>query len=64
MSESRKCFWKDDEGGPWETGCGRWFECIEDGPEENGFKFCCYCGGELVVVQSDEIEHAERQGEG
>ena len=41
-----KCIWNDDDG--WQSACGDsfWFE--DGGPRENGFKFCPYCGKELV----------------
>jgi hypothetical protein len=46
-----ECIWhQDDIGGDsvWETTCKRSFEFNDGGPEENGFKFCCYCGKNLI----------------
>ena len=57
MSE---CTWTyghehDYDQATWATGCGEAF-CIEnDGPKENGMKFCCYCGKVLAeAVPEDE----------
>lgn len=49
-----ECTWtydQDDEGAFWETACGEGFCFAESGPEENGFRFCCYCGGELKPIR-------------
>jgi hypothetical protein len=45
----RPCEWTLDEAdyGCWSSGCGHAFEFTTDGPKENGFKFCPYCGGML-----------------
>lgn len=54
-----ECQWYiDDVGGDsvWETKCGHSFEFNDDGPKENGFKFCAYCGGTLVPVLRSEEE--------
>jgi hypothetical protein len=51
------CQWYlDDVGGDsvWETECKNAFEFTNDGPQENGFKFCCYCGKALTVVLRSE----------
>lgn len=44
LSEQIKCRWAQNEDGQWDTGCGQIFEFTADGPEENGFAFCPYCG--------------------
>lgn len=41
------CHWKVDEDGNYDTDCGEKYCFIDDGPIENGMKFCCYCGAEL-----------------
>lgn len=50
--EAAECAWKydDDEYGTWSTSCGNLFSFTADGPEENDFKFCCYCGGKLAAL--------------
>ena len=48
-----ECQWTEEEdygGGPWETSCGHLFEFTDAGPDENGFKFCCWCGKPLDAV--------------
>jgi len=51
-----ECTWEDDseewEESEWRTSCGHMFTFIEDGPEDNEFKYCCYCGGELIIDES------------
>lgn len=58
MARSECQWYLDDIGGDsaWETECKHQFEFTNDGPEENNFKFCCYCGGTLVVVLRSEEE--------
>lgn len=41
------CEWFDDDG--WHSGCGKDWEFIYDGPNENGLKFCLYCGKPVTV---------------
>ena len=55
MSEQR-CKWIPDDPdiGAWGTSCGRVFEFTNDGPEENGYKFCPGCGGRLHLERTDE----------
>ena len=48
----KKCAWQEDEDGVWETGCHEMFVFEADGPQENDFRFCPYCGGPLLVVKS------------
>lgn len=46
----KKCGWTEGIDGVWKTGCGCDHEFIDGNPEENEYKFCPYCGGELVEV--------------
>jgi hypothetical protein len=51
------CVWsQDDAGGSsmWETACGHAFEFTEDGPSDNGFYYCGYCGGDLIEIRSSD----------
>jgi hypothetical protein len=41
------CKWKESEHGQFETSCGKIFELISGDIEENDFKFCPYCCGEI-----------------
>lgn len=49
------CYWNETDVA-WETSCGNLFNFTADGPEENKFKYCPYCGGRLAipVVVTDE----------
>ena len=42
------CLWKLDDDYVYQTSCGESFVFSEDGPKENGTKFCCYCGNHLI----------------
>ena len=43
------CQWKEDADGIWQTDCGNAFEFTADGPTENEFRFCPYCGGKISI---------------
>jgi hypothetical protein len=54
------CVWTEDHDGIWTSDCTREREgdgpqfCFnEDGPDENNFKFCPYCGKKLAAVYID-----------
>lgn len=52
-----KCLWKfDDLDGIYESGCGRNFFFETGTAEENGFKFCPFCGKELMNANETEPE--------
>lgn len=55
-----KCEWTEsidvDEAGTWETDCHNLFSFTADGPKENDFKFCPYCGRKLVAVEPSPSE--------
>jgi len=44
---AKVCTWEDNGEDAWETSCGEAFVLNEDGPTENGMKYCCYCGKPL-----------------
>jgi hypothetical protein len=54
---NRECVWTVDtigyEDTPedifWRSGCGMAYVFASSGVKENGFKFCPFCGGRLVV---------------
>lgn len=48
------CRWTDGSNGPCETQCGKSFICMEDGPTDNGFDFCIYCGRRIEVVTTED----------
>ena len=48
---NKKCEWKHSTGDDldiWFTACDNVFEFTEDGIKENHFKYCPYCGGEIL----------------
>ena len=52
------CIWNTNESlcnedDTWYTECGEAFVFTEDGPKENGFQFCPYCGGKIVIKLSE-----------
>jgi hypothetical protein len=58
------CTWTEDVEGLHETTCGNAFQFYANGPTENGFTFCPYCGGDMkdqpYVWEADEDEECER----
>ena len=54
---SENCQWTEDENGPHETECGHAFEFTYDGVEANGFKYCCFCGGAIVLKLANDQAH-------
>jgi len=40
------CIWEQTEGNhyAWLTSCNNLFNLEDSTPEENGMKFCCFCG--------------------
>lgn len=38
--------WEDEN--VWHTSCGQEFQLHTGTPKENSFRYCCYCGKELV----------------
>ncbi len=47
-----ECVWASNENGAWETECGRTWEFIDDGPKENGMKFCHNCGKSVRALEA------------
>ena len=47
--EAAQCHWQQDDEGAYDTGCDERFEFYCDGPIENGFRFCPYCGKPIEV---------------
>lgn len=59
--ENENCEWHldDEEGGAWESACGQlWY--FEDGDaEDNGMKFCPFCGRHLTQRPPDADNESE-----
>lgn len=56
-SVPHECAWRYDfHGDAWDTGCGEKFWFASNGPEENGFEYCPYCGGTLNALATNETE--------
>jgi len=57
LGATETCTWAEDSDGVWNAACppvGEHSFCFtEDGPTENGFKFCPYCGKPLVASAFD-----------
>lgn len=50
------CEWTEDDDGNWETSCKNMHVFFDAGPTQNGYKFCPYCGKDLVAKElSDEF---------
>ncbi len=46
------CFWEEvDDGECYESSCNKKeFQFNDGNPQDNGFKFCPYCGKKLLVT--------------
>lgn len=49
----RTCVWSHGGCDVWETSCEQSFEFIDNGPQENSFKYCPYCGGTIEIKEAD-----------
>lgn len=47
--ENKTCEWKQDGEDSWPTACGHNFYFSDGGVADNGFEFCPFCGGHIVV---------------
>lgn len=58
LDQSTMCQWYEDinDSKLWHTSCGRIWEFIEAGPNENGVKVCHNCGKpvDVMPLQGDE----------
>lgn len=57
--KAETCQWAiDDVGGEslYETQCGHAFEFNDEGCDENGFRWCPYCGKPIVETRTSEDE--------
>ena len=50
------CEWCVDDDGVWYTGCGHAWQFEDGGPNENGTKWCPYCGGRLSEAPNVGIQ--------
>lgn len=49
------CKWEHDQiYDMWDTDCEQAFQFISDGPKENKFGFCPYCGRRIIIEKEDE----------
>lgn len=57
LQEANKatCLWHENSDCDWDTACGGLWEFMNDGPQENNVKYCCYCGKRI------EIKRYERE---
>lgn len=55
------CTWtyNNDDSFAWGTSCSNSFTLMEDGPRENGMKFCPYCSKPI-----NQVSTSEEQSEG
>lgn len=50
---SDTCEWKYDNDGYWHTECSNAYFFELGGPADNHYRFCPYCGMEIVVSEGD-----------
>ena len=55
VGHDNRCSWYIEDGSDtWWTGCGESAVFYSDGPVENGFKFCPYCGGSVEIKEDEK----------
>jgi peptide subunit release factor 1 (eRF1) len=64
MNRQESCKWSNHQSGVYETGCNEAHEFMVDGPEENRFSFCPYCGKEIEVVTPEPTPQEIREEKG
>jgi hypothetical protein len=51
---NRFCLWHQvDSSDMWWTECDKAAFFVDEGPVENGFKYCPYCGGEIRIGEGE-----------
>lgn len=53
------CAWTEDEDGDWDTACDNKHCFAIDGPTENEYKYCPYCGKPIQVFKYEAEAHNE-----
>lgn len=48
------CEWKQDAEDSWKTACKKMFIFTDGGIAENGFHYCPFCGGNIVIQNEPE----------
>ena len=48
------CRWQEDFDGNYDTDCQQSFCMLDGTPDENGMRYCCYCGKPLESVKYRE----------
>jgi hypothetical protein len=49
-----RCLWTQDDEGNYDAACGNKFTFINEGPTENNFTYCPYCGRVIKEEQPKE----------
>ncbi len=44
------CEWTPDSEDTWDTACRKVMTFTDDGPVENGFEFCPFCGRTIIIL--------------
>ena len=60
MSKAHElCEWsiEEEDCSTWQTACQKVFEFTDEGPKENGFEYCPFCGGDVFIVTTTEDNH-------
>ena len=55
MDRKVKCEWESEDDDiysrDWSTECNNMFEFTDGNPTDNDFKFCPFCGGEIIIIK-------------
>ena len=53
---TNRCIWEEDADGGWYAECRKYFTFNQDGPAENYFIYCPFCGLKIVATEWEEEE--------
>lgn len=45
----KQCEWTPDDESTWNTACKKVFAFTDGGVADNGFEFCPFCGGAILI---------------
>jgi len=49
MPDDKNCEWEQDGEDHYQTACRKAFEFSDGGVADNGFEFCPFCGGAIMI---------------
>lgn len=54
MPDDKNCEWEGDGEDCYSTDCGKAFEFNDGSAADNGFEFCPFCGGHIIIANESD----------